>query len=319
MSEYTDYYDDAAQRRYSYRKRRHLALAAVACVAVLAVTLLAGWEQLAGWLGMAPGPAAGQNQTRLHFVDVGQGDAVLIENSGEFALIDCGTEDCESYLLGYLERCGVKNLKLLVMTHPDADHIGSMDAVLREMDVETLVLPAAALGEDAPATQCFLHVLDVLDEKPEIELAVAQSGLAFAIGTGRLTVVLAGLAGESGNNESVCTRYTMGSFAFLDTGDAEQAAEQLLMAGEATITATVFKAAHHGSHSSNSVEFMQAVAPQCVVVSCGQGNRYGHPHPEPMEAFAAVGAAVYRTDAMGTVVITGQENGTFTAKTERNG
>jgi len=111
-----------------------------------------------------------------------------------------------------------------------------------------------------------------------------------------------GLAGDNLNNLSLATMFTAGEFRFLDTGDGEKEVEQALLDSGADLSAAVFKAAHHGSRTSNTLAFLQAVRPQAVLISCGLNNDYGHPHPEALANFAAVGARVYRTDQQGALV-----------------
>lgn len=302
--------------------RLEAAAAVVLVCASVCISLLGGrygiptWTQLYQWAQVsnaspAPTPApvqnaagsipvTGESETQVHFIDVGQGDAVLIANSGEYALIDCGTEACETALLAYLEQLGVDRLKLLVMTHPHADHIGSMDAVIRSVEVELLVLPELEKAENYPDTAGFEHVIAALEET-DTPAEQAAEGAQYAVGAGTLTVLSTGIETDNYNDISVCTRYTADGFSFVDTGDAEAAVEQALLQSGADLSATLFKAAHHGSGTSNSPEFLQAVRPQFVVVSCGLNNSYGHPHAAALESYAAVGAAVYRTDLQGSV------------------
>lgn len=343
-----------SKRRTSARRRKkqkeviwrlEIAAAVTLVCVTLCISLLGGrygiptWGQLYQLLGVsnaspAPTPAPpaepaqaasgaggtqatpGSAETQIHFIDVGQGDAVLIENSGEYALIDCGTEDCETALLAYLEQLGVTELKLLVMTHPHADHIGSMDAVIQNVKVELFLLPELDKAKSYPTTAGFERVLTAL-EQTETPVEQAADGAQYPVGAGTLTVLSTGVETDNYNNISVCTRYTAGGFAFVDTGDAEKPVEQALLQSGAELSALVFKAAHHGSNTSNSAEFLQAVRPQIVVVSCGLENSYGHPHASALESYAAVGAQVYRTDLQGSVVVTyTPENGlrTYTAK-----
>lgn len=245
-------------------------------------------------------PAAGE--TQVHFIDVGQGDAVLIANGGEYALIDCGTEECEVQLLAYLEQLGVTRLKLLVMTHPHADHIGSMDAVLKNLAVDTLLLPDLDKAVEYPTSACFERVLTAA-EANGCAVREAADGGWYSVGAGTLTVLSTGVETDNYNNISLCLRYTAGGFAFVDTGDAEITVEDKLRASGQPLQAALFKAAHHGSGTSNSLALLAAIDPDVVVVSCGLDNSYGHPHEQPMDNYVSVGADVYRTDEQGSVVV----------------
>lgn len=312
------------RRRGKARRKKELiwkleVIAAVVLVCTsICISLLGGsygiptWTQVYRWLGVSnasPAPSQTEPQsgaageTQIHFIDVGQGDAVLIANGGEYALIDCGTEDCEEQLLSYLEQLGVTTLKLLVMTHPHADHIGSMDAVLKTVGVQTLLLPDLDKAGEYPTTRAFERVLDAA-EAASVNVEQAYDGAWYSVGGGTLTVLSTGIETDNYNDISLCTRYVAGDFAFVDTGDAEvKVEEQLLVSGQ-RLSAAVFKAAHHGSGTSNSLALVTAVDPDIVVVSCGLDNSYGHPHDTPMENYAAVGADIYRTDLQGSVVVT---------------
>ena len=145
---------------------------------------------------------------------------------------------------------------------------------------------------------------------------VALDGDTFALGSGTLTVLQAGETPENpdqeidANNLSLCLRYTAGGFAFVDTGDAEQEVErQLVNRYGDDLKANLLKAAHHGSSTSNTEEFLSAVSPDIVVASCGLNNDYGHPHAEVVDRIQAIGAEFYRTDYDGTVTVVYDSNG----------
>ena len=136
---------------------------------------------------------------------------------------------------------------------------------------------------------------------------------SYPLGSGSLTVLHGGLLPDESapeltanvNNASLCTMFAAGDFRFLDTGDAEKEAEQLLADSYGpTLRADLFKAGHHGSATSNTLSFLQLVRPCAVAVSCGQDNDYGHPHREALQSFAAVGAEIWRTDESGTLMFT---------------
>ena len=337
------------ERRYApfWRKRKFrrtvqgilLAAAVVYIVGSYCVSTWGGkgifptWGELFGGAGISNGvPGAASSQTgsdsadgtqtasdggaAVHFIDVGQGDAVLVEQDGEFGLIDCGTEDSETALLSYLEQAGVKKLDVLVMTHPHADHIGSMDAVLEKIPVDKLVLPQLEKAANYPTTAGFEHVITAA-EKKNVDTAEAQEGNVYTVGGASLTVVGTGVKSEGYNDISLALLFQYGDFRFLDTGDGEKAAEQALLDSGRDLSATVFKAAHHGSSTSNTLALLQAVKPGYVVVSCGLNNDYGHPHQEALDHFAAVGAQVFRTDLQGSVVVRSSASGEVTVSTQK--
>ena len=306
-----------AARGKALRALRWLGVALLAAAAAFAFLIsafggqgsLPSWAALYRAAGIANGsPAldgdgnAATEPTKIHFIDVGQGDSVLIEQDGAYALIDAGTAASETALLSYLEQLSVQKLQVVVMTHPHADHIGSMAAVLKKIPAETLILPDFSLAAEYPTSATLEKVLAAADAAG-VSAVTAEAGQQYAVGGGTLTVVGAGIAGDNYNNLSVSTLFTAGAFRFLDTGDAEAEEENALLESGANLSATVFKAGHHGSNTSNTLPFLRAVRPQIAVVSCGLNNDYGHPHQQTLDHFAAVGANVYRTDEMGSVVV----------------
>lgn len=246
--------------------------------------------------------------TSVTFLDVGQGDAVLICQDGSFCLIDAGTPDSEEQLLRSLESAGVEYLTYVVMTHPHADHAGGMAAVLENFPTDTLILPQLDGLEEQSST--LERTLDAAEENG-VEMVQASTGDSYSLGGGQLDVLLAPTPEEAGdnlNNLSLCLRYTAGEFSFMDTGDAEkEIEEELLQRYWSGLDSDLLKAGHHGSNTSNTEEFLAAVSPEIVVASCGLDNDYGHPHEEVVERVADAGAEFYRTDLDGTVTVSAHD------------
>ena len=152
-----------------------------------------------------------------------------------------------------------------------------------------------------PAGWTNQQMMDYIREK-QIPTVTARAGDVFPLGEGTLTVLGDGVAAENLNDISLVTLFEAPGLRCLSSGDGEKAVEDAVLASGADVHADVFKAAHHGSSTSNTQAFLDAVRPQAVVVSCGAGNSYGHPHSEALAAFANVGAQVYRTDTEGTII-----------------
>ena len=274
---------------------------------------LPSWQQLRAALGVplrteesAPKPAPGS--TAVYVLDVGQGDAVLICQDGAYCLIDTGPAEAEEALLYDLHALDIESLDYLVLTHPHADHTGNARAVLSDFPVKQLLLPLWEPGADDTAD--WPRQLAESAAENGTALTTAEAGDRYPLGGGTL-MILQGGSGDAAsvNDISLCTMFTAGDFRFLDTGDAEEAAEQrLLDTYGSALHAVLYKAGHHGSYTSNSAAFLQAVRPAAVTVSCGLDNDYGHPHRAALENFAAVGAEVYRTDQEGSLTFLWQNN-----------
>ena len=268
------------------------------------------WQEIYTAVGLAdPLPAADlpENTDAVHFIEGGQADATLLQSGGEYCLVDAGDTDSEQKLMEYLEQRGVTRLKLLVMSHPHADHIGSMAAVLEKLEVEQVLLPDFDKAP-YPTTRLFEKVMEAI-EASGAAVTTAAPGQSFPVGSGTLQVLSAGVETDNYNDLSQVLLFESGELSVVLSGDGEKPVEQAALEAGAVTRADVFKAAHHGSDTSNTLEFLQAVQPGYVAISCGLGNSYGHPHAGALERFEQVGAQVLRTDQDGSVVIAATENG----------
>jgi competence protein ComEC len=243
-------------------------------------------------------------QLHIVFMNVGQGDATFIQTpSGRQILIDGG--EYPSLLnsqLGQNMPFWDKEIDLLVATHPDSDHVSGLVGVFERYRVNQIITNGQRFGE-SPIYDEVLAAAQALST----EIRPVQAGERIEIGDGvRLEVLHPGpvLISEDRNENSVSMRLTYGDFTFLFTGDAAQAGEGEMLRGERPLNALVFKAGHHGSNSSSSTPFLQAVQPQIIIVSAGEDNRFGHPAPEMLERATAVGAVVLRTDELGSISLT---------------
>ncbi len=256
-------------------------------------------------------PAVNASLTAF-FMDVGQGDACFIElPGGKTMLIDAGTSKAEESILAFLKNQGCTHLDYVIVTHPHADHIGSMTAVLNQVSVGTLYMPEVATN-----TKTYERLLDTILAK-NIPVVAAKAGVSIS-GMDSVTATFLGPVDDTDdlNNASAVLRLSLGEIDFLLTGDAEEPAESLMLNHGLALDAEVLKVGHHGSSTSSSAVFLTAVKPEVAVISCGAGNSYGHPHGETLDVLSSLGTTVYRTDLCGMVTITtnGQE---IQVKTER--
>lgn len=247
------------------------------------------------------GKSAGQEDggLRVHFIDVGQADCILIQTGAEAMLVDAGKNEDGGLVTEYLRSCGVERLRYVIGTHPHEDHIGGMDEILKNFETDTLILPPKV-----HTTQTYMDVLRAAEECG-LEITQAVRGDTFLLGNAAFTILSPQEGadyGEELNNWSVGIRLTYGENSFVMTGDAEAEAEAEIVGSGLPLRADVLKAGHHGSRTSNSDSFVEAVAPSYAVISCGKGNSYGHPDLETLETFARMGTAVFRTDEQGTIV-----------------
>lgn len=287
----------------------------VLALAVLAVTLaaIAYFSRKSEDPRQEPTPAPVSGKLLIHFFDIGQGDAELIQlPTGETILIDSGDRGAPT--VGLLRKYGVKQIDLAIGTHPHADHIGEMVDIMRAFKVKEFWDAGLNTGK---AT--YANLLEEVDRQG-LTFTMPRRGDTRKIGDALIEVLNPGpkLDDRNVNNSSIVVRLTFGSKRFLFTGDAEidksekvsSAWEEMLQAGAAGLRADLLKAAHHGSHNGTTAEILDAVRPSIVTVSCKLGNDYGHPHREVMELLEGRRNSVtlYRTDLQGTVTATSDGN-----------
>lgn len=235
----------------------------------------------------------------VHFIDVGQADCILIESAGEYMLVDAGNNGDAKTIIDYLESERVSTLKYVVGTHPHEDHIGSLDTVINNFDVETVILPPKE-----HTSKTFEDVLDAI-ESNSLEITLPNVGDIYEIGDAAFTV-LAPMDdkdyGDELNNWSIGIKLINGNTSFVMCGDAEEEAEEDIINSGIDISANVLKLNHHGSNTSSSEKFLNSVNPEYAVICCETGNSYGHPHKETIEKLIQYGIKTFRIDEQGTIV-----------------
>lgn len=246
-----------------------------------------------------PIPVPVEGEAMYHFIDVGQGDAILITTSEGNILIDTSEKGAEAQLDKYLKAAGVESIKYLVLTHPDADHIGNATYILENYSVKNVVMSKYANA----TTSTFEKVIDTIEAR-QIGVLLLDVGDSFELG-GVQNYVIAPMKDYDDNNEnSLVIRSSFGETVVMLTGDAEHKSEADIVErwNAATLKADILKVGHHGSNSSTTEEFLDAVSPKYAIISCGSGNKYGHPHDETMELLTEKGTTVYRTDLQGSII-----------------
>lgn len=265
-------------------------------------------------LGIRP-PA----ETKVIFLDVGQGDCCLVQTaSGVNYLFDCGSSSRSKagqyVLLPALKYYGIHRLDGIFLSHPDADHMNGILELLQlaeenHLTINQLILPAV---EERVRGKAFGELLTAADTAGKVQggVRVAWLGAGDAWDCGDVSFLclnpIKGCSGAEENAYSECIYADFGSFSLLLTGDVEGAGEQALLAelqSREIRSVTVLKAAHHGSRNSTSAEFLEQIGPKATVISCGQNNRYGHPHEELLERLETAGSHVFRTDLRGAVML----------------
>ena len=265
-----------------------------AAAGLFAIWILAGRENP----GLGAEDIKTQGIVRVHFLDAGQGDSILIQSEGENLLIDAGTNEDEELVVSYLKEQGVEYLDYVIATHPHIDHIGGMDAVLETFPVGIFFLP-----EEEYDTESYQDVEKALKQK-EIRMRHPDFLENYEIGSARFVFITPNSRKqyEDPNDASLGIRLTNGAHSFLLCGDISKSIEAEILASGVRIWSDVLKLNHHGSSDANSWEFLKAVDPSFVVVTCAPRNEFGHPHEKVMKRVEKLGAGVFRTDRQGAIV-----------------
>lgn len=303
----------ARRRKKRQKKKLVPVLSVLLAVALSAYLLMALAEELDfAWIPSLSdvqtdlfgggSPANGENDCEVHFIDVGQGDCELILSGGKTVLIDAGENDQGDTVVNYLKNLGIQKIDLLIATHPHSDHIGGMDRVIDSFDIGRIVMPR--LPDDlVPTTRTYTDVLTAIASKG-LKITPAKVGDSYDFGPGRLTILGPAAEYDELNNTSLVCRFVYDGVSFLFTGDMESPVEKdMIKEGGASLKSDVLKVGHHGSRTSTSQKFYQAVDPACCVICVGEDNSYGHPNPETLDTIAENGAEIYRTDYHGSIVL----------------
>lgn len=257
----------------------------------------------------------------MHVIDVGQGDCILFVENDNVMLVDSGDLGKDDEVLDYLTDLGIKEIDVLVGTHPHSDHMGNFDIILENFDIRTMYVPDV-LDENITSKWFlrFLNKVDEIDAKSNSDTSIWQfpkdeNGNFRSFDLGNIHVQMLAPKSEkysNTNNYSIGMKVSFGQTDILLTGDAEKLVEKEILNSNFDLDCEIMKAGHHGSNTSNCQEFVETVNPEYVVISAGFANSYEHPSPETMDLYEKMKIEVYRTDESGSIVMsTDGENISF--------
>ena len=239
----------------------------------------------------------------IYILDVGQGSACLIQNGEHYMLIDAGENTCEELIVQYLNDLNVTHLEYLIGTHPDSDHVGGLDAVIDNFNIETVFLS----GITDKDTKTCKDVLASLESKG-LTYSTPSVGETYFLGDATFLILAPSKHYEDANDNSIALKLTYGEFDFVTTGDCERDAENDICDLDYDLNAEVYNAGHHGSSNASSEELIDRIQPDVVTISCGKDNKYKHPHDKTLKRFNDRDISVYRTDEVGTIEIISDGN-----------
>lgn len=275
---------------------------------------LPNWQDVLSGVGLSDNAPPAEGTLEVHVIDVGNADALLVRQEDKAMLIDAGERGDGDEILDYLSSRGVERLDLVIATHPHADHIGGMADVIREVEIGEFLI-AYMPEKETPTTAVYLDMLEALVDR-DVTVTEAVAGDIYALGTAELTVLAPLTEDDDPNAMSVVTRLSFGENRFLFMGDAEREVEHQILQSGRPVSADVLKVGHHGSNTGTHDKFLERVSPDYAILTCGEGNSYGHPHREVVAKLKEASVATYRSDLHGHIVFV-SDGKSITVKTQK--
>ena len=253
------------------------------------------------------------DKLKIYYFNVGQADAILIDSNNEYMIIDGGNNNDGPLLVKYFQDLGIKDIKYVIGTHAHEDHIGGLDDIITNFNINTIYIPDAFT-----TTKTFEDLLDSIAKK-NMTYKIPKIDKTLELGSANFKIIYTGTNTKDLNSTSIILKLTYGNTSFLFTGDAPTTIEKQIL--DKDIKADVLKVAHHGSKYSSSAHFLKAVNPKYAIISCGQDNNYDHPHSITLNKLEKMNVKIYRTDKSGTIIATsnGKNINFETKETNTNG
>lgn len=294
---------DRRKQMYPYIKKAVCHMMTVIFMAVCAVMFIPSGES--GTL------QAASEKLKVHYIDVGQSDCVLISQKNKNMLVDAGDVGDGDTIVEYLKSQGIKKLDYVIATHPHADHIGGMEDVVDHFPIGKIIM-----SKKSHTTKTYVNLLKKIQAKG-MKITEAKPGTAYKLGQASFSLLAPNSYryGSNINNYSVAFRLLYNKNSFMFVGDCEENAIADIMGNGMPVKSDVLMCGHHGSANSTTLEWVEKVRPSYAVISVGAGNSYGHPADAVLQILSGQKVKCFRTDKKGTIVAT--SNGkkiTFNAK-----
>lgn len=243
-------------------------------------------------------PASGQTMT-VEFIDVGQADSILIYTGNHAMLVDAGNVGDGPLVASYIQSLGITHLDYVIGTHAHEDHMGGMDEIIDCFDISYIMLPTV-MNDGAKFDD---YVVEAANRSSATQI-MPSVGSSYDLGGAVWTVLSCETRDDENMNESsIVIKLSFGDIDFMLTGDAEKVNEQEMLQSGFNLDCEILKVGHHGSKTSSSESFLDAVSAEVSVISVGAGNSYGLPADEILATLSASGTDIYRTDELGTIQV----------------
>lgn len=237
-------------------------------------------------------------EMEVHFLDVDQGLCILVKLGDEVLIYDGGERDTSSQVVAYVKDLGITEIDYMISSHYDSDHVSGLIGCLNAFDVKNVI--GSNYEHNSKLYGSFIDAV----KAEGLEMQYPEVGTEYSFGEAVITILSPEEISKDSNANSVAIKLTYGESDFIFTGDADYGSERDMVASGIDIDCEVLSVGHHGSASSSSSIFLENTTPEYVVISCGKGNSYGHPHEEVMELLENMEIDVFRNDVQGTVVAT---------------
>ena len=230
----------------------------------------------------------------IHFIDINEGDSMIISSNNEYILIDTGKYEYKDKLLKYINELGIKEFKYVIGTHAHEDHIGTMPTIIRNYKVDRFLMPSCEVNNTSyTLTRKELDKRNISYEIPSIDDE-------YTLNDTKLKVISISDNCDELNDTSIVLKVTYKNNSFLLTGDATKNVELNIL--DKDLKSDLLKVSHHGSNDASSAQFLNKVKPEYAVISVGENNDYHHPHHVTLNKLEKLNTKVYRTDLNGNII-----------------
>lgn len=261
-------------------------------------------------------PKAADNGTEkgffsVEYIDVGQGDCALVQCDGHYMMIDGGPSKASSVVYTVLKNKGIKNIDIMIATHPDEDHIGGLSGALNYAKVSKILSPVTTHD-----TKTFKSLLKYINKQGK-SITVPKLDDEEYLGSAKIKVIGPVYDCDDTNNKSIVVKITYGKNSFIFMGDAEKQEESDILRKYGKLDCDVLKVGHHGSNSSTTRSLLKSIMPEYAVISVGKDNKYGHPTEKTLNRLAQEKIQIFRTDLQGDITFY-SDGENITVETEKN-
>lgn len=302
------------------KERRKAFIIALLCIFGFIVTILeifgiTNWDKVSVYTGAVDGIKVADTDFAVYYLDVGQSDCSIVVCDGEVMVIDTGSYPQLVEIQETLYALNVKSIDYLVVTHQHDDHMSCAERLMQIYNIENIIMPKLS-EENAVNSETYTRLLRAIVDFGVNPIA-AQHGETLKLGSATVNILAPLKQYKELNNMSVILKISYGETSFLFQGDAESQVENDLLFSDYDLTADVLKLGHHGSKTANTEKYIDAVNPQLAVISCGQGNSYGHPRVTVMEYLVELNIDFYITVDSGDITVS-SDGKTITVLTEKS-